>query len=226
MTSPVIPPHHRGTLWYRFVSKFTRIVFFGPMGGITVKRIENLPVDGPVLLTPVHISFIDPPLLGSTCPRALRFMAKEELFKFPLGPLIRSVGAFPVRRGETDTSAIRMAIDELKAGHTVLMFPEGTRNDGEQMLPIQPGIAMLAKRSAATIVPVGLAGTHKMWPRGQKLPKRAHLTISYGPGFKYEDIAEGLTDREARQVFADELGKRIAEATADAGLPIRIADRS
>jgi len=221
-----IPRHQRGTLWYRFVAGFARYVFFWPMGGITIRGVENLPPDGPVLLTPVHISFMDPPLLGSTCPRALRFMAKEELFKFPLGPLIRSVGAFPVRRGENDTSAIRLAIEELKKGHTVLMFPEGTRNDGEQMLPIQPGIAMLAKRSGAKIVPVGLGGTHKMWPKGQKLPRRAHLTIVYGPAFCYEDIADGLSEREARQAFADELGNRIAAATTDAGLAIKIAAKS
>jgi len=218
-----IPAHQRGTLWYRFVSKFVRIVFFGPMGGITVRDVENLPPDGPVLLTPVHVSFIDPPLLGSTCPRAIRFMAKEELFKFPFGSLLRSVGAFPVRRGETDTSAIRIAIDELKSGRLVLMFPEGTRNNGTTMLAIQPGIAMLAKRSDAVVVPVGLAGTDRMWPRGQKFPRRAHLTIVYGRPFRYAEIAEGKTDREARAIFANELASRIAEATNQAGLPIKTA---
>lgn len=219
-----VPAEQRGTLWYRFVSKFTRIVFFGVMGGITIRGEENLPVDGPVLLTPVHVSFIDPPLLGSTCRRALRFMAKEELFKGIFGKLIRSVGAFPVKRGEGDMSAIRIAIDELKAGHTVLMFPEGSRNDGETMLPILPGISMLAKRSDALIVPVGLAGTNKMWPRGQKLPKRARLTIVYGEGFTYAEIAEGISDREARVKFADELARRIAKATTEAGLPIKISE--
>ncbi len=178
-------------------------------------------MEGPVLVAPVHMSMLDPPLLGCTSPRALRFMAKEELFRPPgLSHLIRSLGAFPVRRGENDTAAIRLALERLSLGEAVLVFPEGTRNDGRTMLPIQVGLAMLAKRTGATILPVGIAGTEKVLPKGASRPRRARVTVAYGHPFRYEDVAEGLTEREARKAFAAELGRRIQAACVEAGHPI------
>ena len=212
-------------MWYAFAAWFTRRIFFGLMGGLKVVGAENVPKTGPVIIAPVHVSHIDPPLVGCCCPRRLRFMAKEELFKvFFLGPLIRSLGAFPVKRGEGDLGAIRLTIEELRAGHAVLMFPEGTRGDGVTLNPIQAGMAMLAKRSEALIVPIGIAGSNKMLPRGKSRLHRARVTVVFGEPLDYAKFCEGKKEREARSEFADELARRLAQLTTQAGLPVSPAE--
>ncbi|MCB0825156.1 MAG: 1-acyl-sn-glycerol-3-phosphate acyltransferase [Armatimonadetes bacterium] len=214
-----------GTAWYRFIAWLVRTVIFRMTGGVSTIGIKNVPMDGPLLVAPLHVSNLDPPLVGSTCPRALRFMAKKELFVFPLGVLIRSLGAFPLDREGGDTAAIRLAISELKAGRAVLIFPEGTRGNGQTMGNIQGGISMLAKRSGAQVLPVGLAGTHIVWPKGQKALRRAKMTVVFGEPFTYADI-EAQSDGDPRKAFADELTKRIQQATIAGGLPIKTASET
>lgn len=194
-------------------------------GGVSILGTKNVPMDGPLLVAPLHVSNLDPPLVGCTCPRPLRFMAKKELFAFPLGLLIRSLGAFPLDRESGDTAAIRLAISELKSGRAVLVFPEGTRGDGQTMGKIQGGISMLAKRSGAQVLPVGLAGTHHVWPKGQKWLKRAKMTVVFGEPFTYADI-EASTEGDPRQAFAEELTTRIQQATVAGGLPIKTASET
>ena len=119
----------KGTLWYRFILFLAREIAFRALGGFVTKGWKNIPLTGPVIIAPNHMSFLDPPLAACGMKRALTFMAKEELFKpFFLGWLIRSVGAFPIRRGENDTSAIRMALDLLNQAFEVMV----TNLDAEQ----------------------------------------------------------------------------------------------
>ena len=100
------------------------------LGGITVRGQENIPARGPVFLAVNHRAYMDPPYLSMVTKRQLHLMAKEELFKIPVfGPYIKALGAFPVKRGAADRGAIRQAMDELKAGHVLGIFPEGTRAD-------------------------------------------------------------------------------------------------
>ncbi|MFX6254409.1 lysophospholipid acyltransferase family protein, partial [Acinetobacter baumannii] len=88
------------------------------------------------------------------------------LFKGFIGWAITSLGTFPVARGTGDTGALRIARTTLENGGTLLIFPEGTRNDGQTLNPLQPGVLLLADKSAAQIVPVGIAGTHIALARG------------------------------------------------------------
>ena len=144
-------------------------------------------------------------------------MAKQELFKGLFGWGISSVGAFPVRRGENDTEAIRRAIDMLDNGQALLLFPEGERGDGTHLGPINKGIAMLAKRSAAQIVPTAIIGTHSMLPRGAKGAKRGHVKIVFGSPFSYESFTAGV-EGKGRDVFTEELQSRLLELCRDYGL--------
>jgi len=164
---------------------------------------------------------MDPPLVGSLSPRQLQFMAKKELFFFPLGLLIKSLGAFPVSRGEGDSAAIRWTISELQAGNAVLVFPEGTRGDGETLGSIQTGIAMLAKRSGAMVMPVGLNGTHRMMPRGRSFPKRAKITIAFGKPFTYAEVAIGENEKQRREAFTKHLQEQMVVACHQAGLEVK-----
>ncbi|HRF61077.1 MAG TPA: MFS transporter [Fimbriimonadaceae bacterium] len=211
-----------GTAWYRFILGLARRALLPLLGGYRVRHRERVPMEGAVLITPVHFSYLDPELVACAMPRAIFFMAKAELFRVPiLGALIRSLDAFPVRRGEGDMEAIRKAIEVLKEGRALLMFPEGTRGLGEQMGPISSGVAMLAKRSGAWILPVGIVGTQFVWPKGSKKLRRRRMTVLFGEPFRYDDVAPGASEKVRKAAFASLLGERIAALCQEGGLPIR-----
>lgn len=207
--------------WYDFVRWFVRNTFFRLTGGLRAVGRENVPFDGAVIIAPLHVSNLDPPAVACACPRRLNFMAKEELFKVPvLGPIIRSLDAFPVKRGEGDTEAIRLTLSLLEQGRTVIVFPEGTRGDGKTIQPINKGVTMLARRSGAWVVPVGLVGSHIVLPKGQSKPKRGRITVAFGKPFRYADI-QAANEREARELFASRLQQSIIVLCNENGLPIR-----
>lgn len=197
------------------------------MGGYRALHADRVPIEGPLVVAPIHVSLLDPPCVAAGLPRGLRFMAKEELFRFrPFAALITSLGSFPVKRGAGDTEAIRRAIAELEAGHAVLVFPEGTRNDADAMLPINRGVAMLAKRTGAPVLPVGICGTHRAWPRGAKGLRRAAFTVCFGVPLRYAEFGASGDDRQAREAFSAELASRILAATREAGWPVKAAESS
>lgn len=206
--------------WYAFVIRIVRNGFFRLItGGLRSVGGENVPSEGAVIFAPNHVSNLDPPAVAcGNDKRQLAFMAKEELFKGIFGKLIASVGAFPVRRGEGDTESVRRTIALLQEGRAVLVFPEGTRGDGKRLLPFNRGVAMLAKRTNALVLPIGVVGTHIVAPRGGKGLKRHPITIAYGRPFTYAEIASGATEKENRDRFAAELERRILELCASQGL--------
>lgn len=209
---------NKGTAWYRLVRAFCRAVVFRGLGGTRVIQRQNEPLDGALIVAPVHFSFLDPPVVACSLQRAITFMAKEELFKpFLFGPLIRSLGAFPVRRGAGDSEAIRLAIKLLEEGRAVLMFPEGTRGKGDCMGPMTPGVAMLAKRTGARVLPVGIFGTQIVLPKGQSKPRPHRMTVALGESFTWAEICGDSGDKHARELFNEELRKRLLAACAAAG---------
>ena len=146
----------------------------------------------------------------------MRAMAKEELFHNPfLGWLMRSIGVFPIRRGAGDREAIRRAIEWLEAGDCMLMFPEGPRGPGDgKMLPFQSGVEMLAKRSGCVVVPVGVAGTQRAFPKGGKF-RGGRVGVCYGSPMRFEEFGKGE--------FTAELARRISACTAELGEPQAVA---
>jgi 1-acyl-sn-glycerol-3-phosphate acyltransferase len=212
--------------WYYFCLHLARFLFF-LMGGITSRGKHNVPRKGAVIVAPLHVSTLDPPAVACGTNRRLRFMAKEELFRYPFfGWLIRSLGAFPVKRGEGDTESIRLAMEYLKQGEAVLIFPEGTRGDGEAMLPINRGVAMLAKRTGAAVLPVGVIGTHVVMPKGAKRLRRRRMIMAYGEPFTYEQIAVHESEKLNRDAFAAELERRILTLCRENGMPLRSASET
>jgi 1-acyl-sn-glycerol-3-phosphate acyltransferase len=161
---------------------------------------HHVPRQGPVLLVANHSSFLDPPLVGGMAPRPVSFMAKAELFRVPLlGPLISRLNARPVRREGADAGALRTALRILQDDGALLMFPEGTRGPEGMLREPKPGAAMLAVLSGATVVPVFIRGSGRAWPRGQRLPRPAKVTVTFGEPmtFPRKDAEGRKTDYEA-----------------------------
>ncbi|MCL4425061.1 MAG: 1-acyl-sn-glycerol-3-phosphate acyltransferase [Firmicutes bacterium] len=130
--------------------------------GWKAEGLANLPQEGAVILYSNHISWWDPPLVGCVVKRPVCFMAKEELFRIPIiGQVLPLLGAFPVRRGTADRAAIRRALEILKEGRVLGIFPEGTRSKSGQLQKAEPGTALLAIKSRASLVPVAILGPYR-----------------------------------------------------------------
>jgi len=149
--------------FYRFakwlVGPLYRIAF-----RMRVEGVENVPMQGGVILCANHSSGHDPVMVGVASPRPVIFMAKEELFRNPfLRVLIRALGAFPVRRGHPDRAALRRALEVLESGGCFGVFPEGTRVRGADLGKAEPGTAYLALKSGATVIPVGVSSSYRLF---------------------------------------------------------------
>ncbi len=129
---------------------------------------ENLPRSGGYVLAATHLSNFDPWPLGLPLfpRRHLRFMAKSELFWFPLGTILASAGAFPVRRGQRDDEAIATAVELARSGNVVVMFPEGTRRAKglrkKREARWRSGAARIALEAGVPLVPAGISGTDRL----------------------------------------------------------------
>ena len=153
---------------------------------------ENVPADGPVLIASNHQSHLDPALIGIACPRQLRFLARHTLFFWPLGWLIRSLGAVPIDR-TSGRGGIKATLKLLKEGEPVLVFPEGTRTRDGALQPLHAGFCALARRSKATIVPAALDGAYAAMPRGNRMPRPRPITLKFGRPItagEYEDLSD------------------------------------
>jgi 1-acyl-sn-glycerol-3-phosphate acyltransferase len=166
---------------------------------------RHIPAKGPVLIVSNHQSFMDPIFAGIALPREPSFMARDTLFRNRVfGPLIASVNAFPVRRGEADIGAIKESLRRLKAGATLVLFPEGTRSPDGKIGPMLSGVGAIAKRARVPIVPTLVDGVFKTWPRHQLLPRPGDVIVEYGPAIMPEEF-ENMTPEELIKEIRDRL---------------------
>ncbi len=152
-------------MFYRFAWTLCRAVLI-TIRRMEVRGLENVPGQGGLVLVSNHKSYWDPVIVGCALPKSRQvfFMAKADLFKIPLlGTIIDKLGAFPVKRGGADRSAIRTALNYLAGGEIVGIFPEGTRHKAEGMLEPHLGAAMLATRAGVPVLPVALIGSRGLF---------------------------------------------------------------
>jgi 1-acyl-sn-glycerol-3-phosphate acyltransferase len=194
----------RPSPFYNFVAFVSSPLLKGPFR-LHAEGVENVPEEGGFVLAANHISNFDPWPLGLPLwpRRYLRFMAKSELFWWPLGPIIRSGGAFAVRRGERDVEAMNTAIELVREGHVVVMFPHGTRQRKGLVKKFQPkshtGAARIAQGAQAPLVPAAIAGT-------DRLSRLGPLRVRYGKPLEIDDVDHReATDRLMKAI--EELGE-------------------
>jgi 1-acyl-sn-glycerol-3-phosphate acyltransferase len=148
---------------------------------------ERVPLEGGLVVASNHFSWVDPPALGWACPRTLYFMAKVEAHRVPgLGQLMRSFGAFPVRRGESDRDAVRTMRTIVGDGNALGMFAEGTRQRSGVPGPVQPGAAMVAITEGVPLIPAAIYGSHE-WRLGNFKP----VSIAWGSPMTFDGLPRG-----------------------------------
>jgi 1-acyl-sn-glycerol-3-phosphate acyltransferase len=162
--------------WNRYfvlpVCKFLMRVLFWILGPVSSRGTYRIPKHGPLLILSNHLADVDPIVVQIACPRAVHFMAKSELFEMKLvGRMIRWFQAFPVKRGEPDRAAMRHAIELLKMGEVVSVFPEGQLSEDGELQELKPGIALIVRQAGAPVICCGVRNTNKVMPYGSVAPR-------------------------------------------------------
>jgi 1-acyl-sn-glycerol-3-phosphate acyltransferase len=182
-------------LWYLFW-KTVVWVLAKTAFRLRIEGREHEPARGPFVVAANHSSAIDPPLVGTSLHHRAAYMAKHELFAVPiLGPLLRSIGVFPVRRGQPDRKAIRTSLDVLTRGGVLVMFPEGTRSPDGRLQSPEAGAAMIALRTGVAVLPVAVISSHRILPKGARWPKFQQVTVRMGPPLTVPRV-EGRLDHQ------------------------------
>jgi 1-acyl-sn-glycerol-3-phosphate acyltransferase len=164
-----------GARWLWLLRPFVWALFTAAFGApMSARGRSRVPRRGPLLVLANHISNADPVLAQWACPRHVRFMARRELFAMGrLGQVIAWFGAFPVSQGTADVGALKTALRLLGEGEAVLVFPEGKLSEDGALGALLPGAAMIAARSGAPVVCLGLRGTRSLVPYPEERPRWA-----------------------------------------------------
>ena len=199
----------RPSALYRFLAIFSQPVVRG-LFRLDVRGLEHVPAGG-FVLSANHTSNVDPWPLGiPVYPRWLRFMAKSELYWWPLGRLLSAAGAFPVRRGQKDAEAIATAVRLAQEGNVVAMFPEGTRRTKGLVKRFEArprsGAARIALEAGVPLVPVAVKGT-------DKLTRLGRLSVAYGAPVEIDDLRRGDV-AESAHAATERLMEKILELEA------------
>jgi 1-acyl-sn-glycerol-3-phosphate acyltransferase len=222
------PPRGDLNPWWRvgvpIAAAIVRLLF-----RVRVVGIHHVPLAGPAILAFVHVSVLDGPCLAVEVAwrrrRAVRFLVASEIFAQPVnGWFLRRYRQIPIRRGRRDVGALDEAIATIRAGAVVAIAPEGAVNPAPgELQRIRTGVARIALAARAPVLPVGVWGTHRRWPKGGRRwgpPWRPRLGLAFGPAIEPVGAPE---DRDDIDRFVVRVGKaltaQLAAARAIAGDP-------
>ena len=182
-----------------------------------VYNAERVPLEGAVILASNHASFLDPPLVGSGVRRSINYLARENLFRFPvMGWVLRQWQVVPVDRDGGGAAGLRAILDRLLAGGAIILFPEGTRTRDGKLQPARSGIGLTVIKSTAPVVPVRVFGTFDAYGRNLRFPRPHRLAVKYGLPMHFETLRSEAKVcsrprlKEIYQQVADEIMAAIA----------------
>ena len=210
---PTPPAQERGerstTLTYQVVTSSIKYLL-RLLCRVNDVQVARVPDHGPLIVVVNHVNFLEAPVMYTHLqPRPMTALAKAETWNNPaLRPLANLWGAIPLRRGEADTAGLRQALAALEAGYILILAPEGTRSGHGRLQRGQPGVAFLALRSGAPLLPVVYHGGERFWRNLTGL-RRTDFHIIVGHPF-YLDSRGGRVNRQVRQQMADEIMYQMA----------------
>jgi 1-acyl-sn-glycerol-3-phosphate acyltransferase len=177
---------------------------------------ERLIEQGGVLLAMNHQSFLDPPLAGIACRKAIHYLARKSLLEWPvLGPIFPKINVVPVDQDKADMSALKTVIRLLQAGERTIIFPEGGRTADGRLQPAQPGIGLVVAKTLVPVIPMRVFGAYEAFPRGAKGVRRHPITLVVGEPIQF--TAEEVVGR-GREVY-QRIADRVMSAIAALELP-------
>jgi len=171
---------------------------------------ERMIQTGPAILAMNHQSYLDPPLAGNACDRAIYFLARRSLLSVPLlGWLLPKLNVIPVNQEGIDRSALKALIRVLKDGNAALIFPEGSRTLDGNLQPALPGVGLVIARTLAPVIPMRIFGAHEALPRGGRRLRFHPITIVIGPPIFFSEA-----DLSPREGLYMRLSQRVMDAIA------------
>ena len=205
--------------WRRHLLRgLIRTLGFKVLWQVEVTGTDNIPDDGPAIIMMNHISMIDPVLcMGAVTNRFVIPMTKIENARNPLiGPFVWWWGSYTVRRGEVDRKALASSIELLRSGHLILVAPEGTRHP-EGLAEAKDGLAFVATRSSAVVIPTGLSGARD-WKDKLFRFQRPHIQVNFGRAFRFRTDGQTRVPREVLAAMSHEAMYQLALAIRDENL--------
>lgn len=166
--------------WIFVVSRWFATALFKLYFRIEFEGAQHVPLDGPVILAPNHVSYFDPIWVSTPIKRPLRYMTWDKMTQLPLlGSLMRAYGAFPVNLEKSGRQALKFSLQHLKGGGALVIFPEGARTRTGSTLPFKPGVIKLALDTQTPIVPVTIIGGYRAFSPHHFFPRPYKLKIIY-----------------------------------------------
>lgn len=202
----------------RSYNRFRRALKFGliPWNRFTSHGSENVPATGGCVICANHSSFLDPPVVGvGVRHRQVRFMARDTLFQGRfMSWFMPAIGVIPLDRTRGDISALRSAIQSLKSGAVIGLFPEGTRSPDGNFQEPKGGVGFLIAKSGVPVVPAYISGTFKAYPKGARFIKPCKISITYGPPIPPAELAALAKEDDGYTKIARLIMSRIAALKA------------
>ena len=199
------------TLFYRFAQLLSWL-YFKFFHRLEVIGLEKIPSSGSFILASNHQSYFDPPALGCKLPRNLHYFARDSLFFWPLGFLIRNLNSIPVNRTQLDLATLKRVLKVLQQGDPLLVFPEGTRSPDGQIHSGKKGIGLLLAKSQTDVLPARIRGGNKVLGKGMLIPRIGRkLVVSYGPIIRFEELDPGKSDSLRYETIANRVLEAISK---------------
>ncbi|MFC1657245.1 lysophospholipid acyltransferase family protein [Candidatus Moduliflexota bacterium] len=197
-----------GTPFYRLI-RFAGTPLLNIFFRLRGEGLENIPAAGPFILAANHVSYLDPLVLGATCPRPVHFIMLQEFWEKPvIGWIARKSGSFPVDQQGSAAGALRRALGVLRSGKVLGIFPEGGRSTDGSLQRGKGGAALLVMKAGVPLLPAAIVGADRALPKGRAFPRPARIIVRYGRPITVPPPSSPDQKRE----FLDTITARVMEA--------------